>query len=63
MQRNARSLLIRARSAEAGGNLREAEESLSLYLALHGDDSTAWSELAESPMNAPRTRASGSGFS
>src|SRR5271157_3129796 len=46
MQRNAPSLLDRARSAEAGGNLTRAEESLALYLGLKRDDSTAWAWYA-----------------
>src|SRR5271157_4515729 len=46
MQRNASSLLDRARTAEAGGNLLGAEESLSLYLGLKRDDSAAWAWYA-----------------
>ena len=46
MQRNAKSLLNRARAAETGGNLVEAEESLSLYLGLKSDDSSAWADFA-----------------
>src|SRR5208282_6301945 len=46
MGRNASSLLDRARSAEAGGNLLRAEESLSLYLGLKREDSSAWAWFA-----------------
>jgi len=46
MGRNASSLLDRARSAEAGGNLLRAEESLSLYLGLKREDSSAWTWYA-----------------
>jgi tetratricopeptide (TPR) repeat protein len=46
MLRHASSLLDRARSAEAGGNLTRAEESLSLYLGLKRDDSSAWTWYA-----------------
>ncbi len=46
MGRNASSLLDRARTAEAGGNLARAEESLSLYLGLRRDDSAAWAWYA-----------------
>ena len=46
MQRNAKALLTRARSAEASGKLVEAEESLSLYLGLKHDDSSAWADFA-----------------
>ena len=46
MRRHASSLLDRARTAEAGGNLYRAEESLSLYLGLKRDDSAAWTWYA-----------------
>src|SRR5208337_2435539 len=46
MRRNASSLLDRARTAETGGNLTRAEESLALYLGLKRDDSAAWAWYA-----------------
>ena len=46
MRRNASSLLDRARSAEAGGNLLGAEESLGQYLSLRGEDTAAWTWYA-----------------
>ena len=46
MGRNASSLLDRARSAEAGGNLLGAEESLGQYLSLKREDSSAWTWFA-----------------
>ena len=46
MRRNAAALLTRARSAEAAGELREAEETLSLYLGIKGEDSSAWIDFA-----------------
>ena len=46
MRRHASSLLDRARTAEAGGNLTRAEESLSLYLGLKRNDSAAWAWYA-----------------
>jgi tetratricopeptide (TPR) repeat protein len=46
MRRHASSLLDRACTAEAGGNLYRAEESLSLYLGLKRDDSAAWTWYA-----------------
>src|SRR5271157_2159022 len=46
MQRNASSLLDRARTAEAGGNLLGAEESLCQYLSLKREDSAAWAWFA-----------------
>jgi hypothetical protein len=46
MGRNASSLLDRARSAEAGGNLLGAEESLGQYPSLKRDDSAAWAWYA-----------------
>jgi len=46
MQRNASSLLDRARTAEAGGNLLGAEESLGQYLSLKREDSAAWAWFA-----------------
>ncbi len=46
MLRNASSLLDRGRTAEAGGNLLGAEESLGQYLSLKRDDSAAWTWYA-----------------
>ena len=46
MGRNASSLLDRARSAEAGGDLSRAEESLGQYLGFKSDDSSAWAWYA-----------------
>jgi len=46
MRRHASSLLDRARTAEAGGNLRRAEESLGQYLSLKREDSAAWAWFA-----------------
>ncbi len=59
MQRNASSLLDRALSAEAGGNLRRAEESLSLYLAIKQEDGSAWIDYAritDKQARSPRDR-------
>ena len=46
IQRNAKSLLDRARSAEASGKLAEAEALLSLYLGIRREDSSAWVDFA-----------------
>ena len=46
MRRNAAALLTRARSAKAAGELREAEETLSLYLGIKREDSSAWIDFA-----------------
>ncbi len=59
MGRHASSLLDRARSAEAGGNLTMAEESLSLYLGLKREDSAAWAwfaRLTDGQTKNPRGR-------
>ena len=59
MGRHASSLLDRARSAEAGGNLTRAEESLSLYLGLKREDSAAWAwyaRLTDGQTKNPRGR-------
>ena len=46
MRRHASSLLDRARSAEAGGNLLRVEESLGQYLSLKREDSAVWAWFA-----------------
>ncbi len=59
MQRNASSLLDRARTAEAGGNLLRAEESLGQYLSLKREDSAAWAwyaRLTDGQTKNPRGR-------
>ncbi len=59
MGRNASSLLDRARTAEAGGNLVRAEESLGQYLGLKRDDSAAWTwyaRLTDEQTKNPRGR-------
>src|SRR5271157_2825290 len=59
MRRHASSLLVRARSAEAGGNLLGAEESLGQYLSLKREDSAAWAwyaRIADERTKEPRGR-------
>src|SRR5271157_1998800 len=59
MGRNASSLLDRARTAEAGGNLLRAEESLGQYLSLKREDSSAWTwyaRLTDEMTKNPRGR-------
>jgi len=62
MRRHASSLLDRARSAEAGGNLLRAEESLSLCLGLKRDDSAAWAWYARLTDERTKDKRVANGF-